>query len=337
MKRRQKFIFVYPTPDLSSFKITTDESQKEICQALLKANQLKERKIEQWNIIPSKKREILEETKVVDEDHLKSSIILNATAEFYRILGDIPTYGMAGNRDEDEDELMDFERQLAKERRRNQEIEERKREAERLQDRGGWNVLLEIVRENEQGSGDSMDIDRNEKEHTTLPSVILDEEPNVGSGMAAALKLAMSKGYLEKEEEKKIVISKSAQELQAQRYTIEDKTTEDDKYSRRNRLDGPIVEFKGKEGYKPLPKLEYTDDNGKAMSTKEAFCHLSHKFHGKGSGKLKSEKRAQKDEDKMLMNRMSSIDTPLNTLKRLQDKQREMRSPYVILSGKKAP
>jgi U4/U6.U5 tri-snRNP-associated protein 1 len=43
--------------------------------------------------------------------------------------------------------------------------------------------------------------------------------------MAAALKLAMSKGYLEKEEEKMIVISKSAQELQAQRYTIEDKTT----------------------------------------------------------------------------------------------------------------
>jgi U4/U6.U5 tri-snRNP-associated protein 1 len=74
-----------------------------------------------------------------------------------------------------------------------------------------------------------------------------------------------------------------------------------------------------------LPKLEYTDDNGKAMSTKEAFryfyyllcvsflelvikflkyfahfSHLSHKFHGKGSGKLKSEKRAQKDEDKMV-------------------------------------
>jgi U4/U6.U5 tri-snRNP-associated protein 1 len=56
---------------------------------------------------------------------------------------------------------QDFERQLAKERRRNQEIEEGKREAERLQDRGGWNVLLE--RENDQGSGDSMDIDRNEK------------------------------------------------------------------------------------------------------------------------------------------------------------------------------
>lgn len=56
-------------------------------------------------------------------------------------------------------------------------------------------------------------------------TVILDEEPDVGSGMAAALKLAMSKGYLEKEDTKRIVISKSAQELQAQRYTIEDKAT----------------------------------------------------------------------------------------------------------------
>lgn len=55
---------------------------------------------------------------------------------------------------------QDFERQLAEERRRNQEKEERKREAERLQERGGWNVL---ERENEQGSDDSMDVDRHEK------------------------------------------------------------------------------------------------------------------------------------------------------------------------------
>jgi U4/U6.U5 tri-snRNP-associated protein 1 len=32
--------------------------------------------------------------------------MLNATAEFCRTLGDIPTYGLAGNRDEDLDELM---------------------------------------------------------------------------------------------------------------------------------------------------------------------------------------------------------------------------------------
>ncbi|EFX76024.1 hypothetical protein DAPPUDRAFT_306323 [Daphnia pulex] len=333
-RSRKKRMDEEVTEDLSGFKITVDESQKEIRQALLKANKLKERKADQWDmnmITRSLKREPLEETEGMEEDPLKSSIILNATAEFCRTLGDIPTYGMAGNRDEDEDELMDFERQLAEERRRNQEKEERKREAERLQERGGWNVL---ERENDQGSDDSMDVDRNEKDNAT---VILDEEPDVGSGMAAALKLAMSKGYLEKQEKKRIVISKSAQELQAQRYTIEDKAAEDDKYSRRNRFDGPVVEFKDKEGYKPLPKLEYIDDNGKAMSTKEAFRHLSHKFHGKGSGKLKSEKRAKKDEDKMLMNRMSSTDTPLNTLKKLQDKQKELQSPYVVLSGKMAP
>jgi hypothetical protein len=34
------------------------------------------------------------------------SIVLNATSEFCRALGDIPTYGQAGNREEDKDELM---------------------------------------------------------------------------------------------------------------------------------------------------------------------------------------------------------------------------------------
>ena len=34
------------------------------------------------------------------------NITLNATAEFCRTLGDIPTYGLAGNRDEDAEELM---------------------------------------------------------------------------------------------------------------------------------------------------------------------------------------------------------------------------------------
>jgi hypothetical protein len=33
------------------------------------------------------------------------SIVLNATSEFCRALGDIPTYGQAGNREEDKDEL----------------------------------------------------------------------------------------------------------------------------------------------------------------------------------------------------------------------------------------
>lgn len=34
------------------------------------------------------------------------SIVLNSTAEFCRTLGDIPTYGLAGNRDEDAQEML---------------------------------------------------------------------------------------------------------------------------------------------------------------------------------------------------------------------------------------
>lgn len=42
-----------------------------------------------------------------DDDELekKGAIVFNATSEFCRTLGEIPTYGLAGNR-EDQEELM---------------------------------------------------------------------------------------------------------------------------------------------------------------------------------------------------------------------------------------
>jgi U4/U6.U5 tri-snRNP-associated protein 1 len=51
---------------------------------------------------------------------------------------------------------------------------------------------------------------------------ILEEEPDVGSGMAAALRLAVSKGYLVKETTKRPSAS-NMNHLQAQNYSIEDK------------------------------------------------------------------------------------------------------------------
>lgn len=41
-----------------------------------------------------------------DDPQAGSNIVLNATAEFCRTLGDIPTYGLAGNREENVQELM---------------------------------------------------------------------------------------------------------------------------------------------------------------------------------------------------------------------------------------
>ena len=72
----------------------------------------------------------------------------------------------------------------------------------------------------------------------------------------------------------------------------------DEKYKKRDRYSGMLQDFKEKDGYKPEFKLEYVDDSGRNLNQKEAFRQLSHRFHGKGSGKKKTEKRAKKmDED----------------------------------------
>ncbi|ETI20338.1 hypothetical protein G647_08372 [Cladophialophora carrionii CBS 160.54] len=46
--------------------------------------------------------------------------------------------------------------------------------------------------------------------------------------------------------------------------------------------------------YKPDVQIKYVDEDGRLMNQKEAFKHLSHQFHGKGSGKLKTEKHMKK-------------------------------------------
>lgn len=60
--------------------------------------------------------------------------------------------------------------------------------------------------------------------------------------------------------------------------------------------------------YKPDVKLHYPDEFGRDMSAKEAFKQLSHQFHGKGSGKQKTEKRLKKIEDERKREAMSSLD-----------------------------
>lgn len=71
----------------------------------------------------------------------------------------------------------------------------------------------------------------------------------------------------------------------------------DEKYRKRDRFSGALVDFKEKDTYKPDVKLEYVDDSGRNLTPKEAFRQLSHRFHGKGSGKKKTEKRMKKLEE----------------------------------------
>ncbi|KAH8378522.1 hypothetical protein KR093_011799 [Drosophila rubida] len=248
------------------------------------------------------------------------NIVLNATAEFCRTLGDIPTYGMAGNRNEDSNDMMDFDNNDAMDEHMDGNHEEPSLS------HGTWNSVNpdEVM---QPADLDNLGDDVEER-------AILDEEPDVGAGVANALRLALSKGYLEKEEKNRPSNTKMAH-LQAKNYSIEDKAAgEDDKIGRRDRFHaGPIMDFKDKETFKPNVKLDYIDDNGRILNLKEAFRYLSHKFHGKGPGKNKIEKRLKKMEQDGLMKTMSSTDTPLCTLTMLQQKQKETKTPYVVLSG----
>jgi U4/U6.U5 tri-snRNP-associated protein 1 len=285
-----------------------DDKDEILEKALHKARKIKQKE----NLIA----EIVKATPVKsdpDEGLDNGNIILNATAEFCRTLGDIPTYGKSGNREETE-ELIDYEKDIKDE----AEVDEVEEE-----EKTGWN---------------SVDPNETHEVAQIVPQEvqILDEEPDVSTGMGAALKLAMSKGYLDKEQNKRPSNSRLAH-LQAKHYSIEDKTygDEGDRANRRERYTGPIMEFKERDGFKPNVKLEYIDDDGHILNSKEAFRYLSHKFHGKGPGKNKIEKRIKKSLQEQLMKKMSSTDTPLGTLNMLQAKQKETQSPFVVLSGNK--
>ncbi|GAB1608791.1 U4/U6.U5 tri-snRNP-associated protein 1-like [Argonauta hians] len=300
--------------------IEDDEAMNELYSTLDKVRKLKQKK---ERTVPEVIAETLRHTRALaaaeeaeddDDDATKknSDIILNATSEFCRALGDIPTYGLAGNRDEERDAFLDLELELMERKKKIQEEEDLSSQ---------WNEV---------------DIDTKpvniEKEENT----VLDDEPAINMGLAAALQVAQKKGYLENQG-KRASSGPKHSGLEAIHYSIEDKRYDDldEKYRKRDRYQGMLVDFKEKDGYKPDVRLEYADDSGRLLNEKEAFRQLSHRFHGKGPGKKKTEKRMKKLEEEQLMKQMCSTDTPLNTLTLLQEKQKQERTPYVILSGNK--
>ncbi|KAM5138334.1 U4/U6.U5 tri-snRNP-associated protein 1 [Mantella aurantiaca] len=246
-----------------------------------------------------------------DDDDKKGSIVFNATSEFCRTLGEIPTYGLAGNR-EDQEDLMDFEK------------EDEESDKERGDSDGEENVGWSMV---------NLDEEKNHQEFSAASTTILDEEPIVNRGLAAALHLCQNKGLLETTVQKVARVKAPNKSLPSAVYCIEDKMAIDDKYSRREEYRGFTQEFKEKDGYKPDVKIEYVDETGRKLCPKEAFRQLSHRFHGKGSGKMKTEKRMKKLDEEALLKKMSSSDTPLGTVALLQEKQKAQKTPYIVLSG----
>jgi U4/U6.U5 tri-snRNP-associated protein 1 len=62
------------------------------------------------------------------------------------------------------------------------------------------------------------------------------------------------------------------------------------------------------ESYKPKVELKYVDEYGRSLDQKEAFKHLSHQFHGKGSGKGKTEKLLKKIEEEKRREQQGILD-----------------------------
>ena len=348
--------------DLSKIKVDDDDLDLQF--ALNKARRLKQRKqfdhdrtakfLEENGLHTIKKETVDDDDDIKDEfqsldqstgaefistfadDKQNSNIILNETSEFCRHLGAWRSHEASGLGESVSKDILDFEQSLTgiskfEKQRKNQAAAATTSSEDEDDPMEG-----EGARRFKRDAFSSL-IDQEDKQ-----AVILDEEPDLQSGVAAAIKLASNKGYWETEETS--TKSSNMKHLECQNYTIEDKggVGGDDRGSRRG--GGGADRYGGggtgqnwveKKDYKPNVKLEYIDDSGRKLNQKEAFRHLSHKFHGKGSGKLKSEKRMKQIDEKNMIIGMSSTDTPLNTLAKLRDRQKQAATPYVILSGNK--
>lgn len=84
--------------------------------------------------------------------------------------------------------------------------------------------------------------------------------------------------------------------------------------------------------YKPDVNIVYYDEYGRRLTPKEAWKALSHKFHGKGSGKMKTEKRLKKIAEEKKQEAMASGDTPLSMNKAFQQRQEKIGQAHFVLS-----
>ncbi|KAG0365964.1 hypothetical protein BGZ54_005990 [Gamsiella multidivaricata] len=214
-------------------------------------------------------------------------------------------------------------------------------------------------------SEDSVDKDvsmkpSSEEEQSTTESVLVDE-PLVSRGLGSTLALLKQKGAYEtgsaeqaerakvQAERAKWLAESRLREAKLAREMVRDKQrdkerSKDKNYSIRDRERDREYENQRREqqllderearmkNYKPDIKLEYIDESGNRLNTKEAFRQLSHAFHGKTSGKMKTEKRMKKLEDEKRLLGMSSTDTPLNMVSAFQERQKAAGSAHIVLA-----
>ncbi|VDB84779.1 unnamed protein product [Peniophora sp. CBMAI 1063] len=84
--------------------------------------------------------------------------------------------------------------------------------------------------------------------------------------------------------------------------------------------------------YKPDVNIVYHDEFGRELTPKEAWKALSHRFHGKGSGKMKTEKRLKKIAEEKKQQAMLSSDTPTGMSAAFAARQEKTGQAHFVLS-----
>ncbi|PON25947.1 hypothetical protein TGAM01_v205384 [Trichoderma gamsii] len=164
----------------------------------------------------------------------------------------------------------------------------------------------------------------------------IEDEKMVSTGIGAALALLRERGLLESQEKSGSYEDFVArEEFLSRKRVLEAELDEQTRQQReRDRMSGRLDRMSVREreewarqqnthrdhqqskkmaelfnaNYKPNVELKYVDDHGRLLDRKEAFKHLSHQFHGKGSGKGKTEKRLKKIDDEKRQEAQSMFD-----------------------------
>ncbi|MCJ1288622.1 hypothetical protein MMC34_000150 [Xylographa carneopallida] len=169
----------------------------------------------------------------------------------------------------------------------------------------------------------------------------LEEESTLSNGIGATLALLSQRGLIHKEDTGDInALHRERQKFLAEKQKREAAAEQKARVQReRDRASGKLDRMSAREReeyarwenkqrdqaesrqmaeifsreYKPDVQLKYVDEFGRSMNQKEAFKHLSHQFHGKGSGKQKTEKHLKKIDDEKKKEAQSSLDSSQTT------------------------
>ncbi|CAO3654912.1 unnamed protein product [Mucor hiemalis] len=334
--------------------VDDDDLQEALARARRVANKEKNKLLKKMTPEEIAKQIREEEASKMDEDEQEGGLILSEATEFVNALGNnIPTFTAR----EPVVNTVKSEPVSVK-----VEVKE-----EDLED-----TVMEDAIEEAEDSNDAIYTDIKKEEEIHVKKEMDDvkepmvEEPLVSSGLAATLSLLNQKGVIAKPTEEQLKRDKIAaeqirwqneQRKKEHRRALEEKKEKErrrgndrgrdrDRNSERAReAEREREREKEREdtqrmreyelamqNYKPEVNLEYTDDTGRVMKTAEAFRYMSHKFHGKTSGKTKTEKRMQKIEEERKLNMMSSTDTPHNLASALLERQQRTGAAHVVLS-----